>query len=526
MPRRSRKHSHVNIKSSYLSKGLDLSSFPSQIHDESLTRAYNVWYTLNTASGLENRYGLERVYFNESPLPITDKIIKVYNHIDNEGIAHLLVVTHAELSDYDTLYELKDGQYTYITQLNNQNGLPPSIISFNGVLLIADGGEQGLLAWDKKGVQTIQDSPTKATVIISHADRVVCNSLTSPDSVFFSEPEQYDKWALIEGGNAVIIPAGFGEGMEINAFSSLYGSLIVSKVHKDEQGFITEKKMHLISTQGTTADWQAVSLSHTSSACSHDSMLGVLDKVYLIDTDGVQLIVPSPAGAYGDIAIDTKQTNKTLPLINLYLKDLFSAEVVYMSSLGQVWFTLNTSSTVKTIVYSLVNNAWSELEFPLKYNSICEIDNKIYIGGHDGRLYYLTATGQDWTEQGYQDIYSTIRTKLYEQMGGDIILKAVKLSLGRMKPSLLKIEAVGEDEKRYLVKEVNTQLTGSSDQLIYDANQKIDTADWKIYCGNAIVKQYFDYKANVRATGLYIQVRIVGGRVIINSISGLFAQVG
>ena len=138
----------------------------------------------------------------------------------------------------------------------------------------------------------------------------------------------------------------------------------------------------------------------------------------------------------------------------------------------------------------------------------------------------MAPTGTDETTAGTQPIYATMRTKKYEQMGGDVILRGVKLGVGRVLPTNIRIEAVDESGGRYLVAEQDTAETGSSAQKIYDAKDKISAANWKISGGSDPVSQYFDFKANVRKAGLYMQVRTIGGRVVFEGLNGMFAMVG
>jgi len=85
---------------------------------------------------------------------------------------------------------------------------------------------------------------------------------------------------------------------------------------------------------------------------------------------------------------------------------------------------------------------------------------------------------------------------------------------------------VDESGGRYLVAEQDTAETGSSAQKIYDAKDKISAANWKISGGSDPISQYFDFKANVRKAGLYMQVRTIGGRVVFEGLNGMFAMVG
>ncbi len=581
MPIRSRKQASIKNHATTLSLGLDLSAQATRINEESLTRAYNCLYDISY-TGLSTRDGLTLATTVKLPYAIDF----VYYYVNMYGETFLLVVSNSKL------YQLLDNEYIELFDLHTERGVIPSMITFNGYLIIADGRQEGLIAWDGeiveveeeeeiftgseftdelvdveppvhhdteetsysisdtdeeseenededteeeeeeviKGFHIIKGSPEFPTVVSTAGDRVICNSLTSPDSVFFSEPEQYDGWDIVEGGNAITIVAGFGDGMEINNFAVLYGMLVVSKIHK-ENDKITGKKLHLISIAGTTTEWYAMPLSQTAGATSRNAMIGVQDSIYFIDNDGIQRIIPSLAGAYGDVSLDTsniKNSARILPLVSSYLKGLEQGQAYYVTSAGQIWYNLVLPSNAnnKVMVYHIVNNSCTELEFPVKFLSICEIDEKIYLGGNDGRLYYLSDKGTDWTESGEYPIYTTIRTKLYEQMGGDIILKGIKIGLDRIMDTNLTIEAVDHVGYRYPIWNGEIKEVGSSLVKIFDAHSKIYNANWSIYGDDISQENIFEYKCNIRRPSLYVQIRTKGGRININLISGTFAYVG
>ena len=99
--------------------------------------------------------------------------------------------------------------------------------------------------------------------------------------------------------------------------------------------------------------------------------------------------------------------------------------------------------------------------------------------------------------------------------------------MGLIQPSLLRLEAVGNDGKtRYLIAEEATGQVGAGDDLIFDANYKIYDATWPIAAPRAATR-IFDWRvAGPRDPGLYLQLRTVGGRVTIDTIQGLAAIVG
>ena len=526
MPVRSRKQQTVKVMQCVPDRGIDLSTAPAALNNNALTRAYNLWYEPNI-NGLVTRYGLSLTTAPALPAGIS----KLHYHVMADGKAHLLAATTTTNST-DALYSLDESGTTpawvKVLDLVTSNGNAPGLLSFDGVLLIADGRNDGLMAWNGTSVSTVSGSPAKPTVLTTIANRVACNSLSSPDAVFFSEPEQYDKWNTVAPGNAVIIPAGFGDGMTINAMSALYTTLIVSKVHTDSSGNITQKRLHMISTSGTTSTWSGSQLSQTSCAVGLHGMAGVADTVFFLDSDGAQSLSPSTAGAYGDIAVDTKIGPKVRPLIAGMARKATQATVQWVRNLGQLWFIVRSGAASVVAIYHPMQGggAWTEQQFPVSMRSLCEVGERVYIGGDDGRLYLLAPTGTDELPSGKQPIYATLRTKKIEQMGGDVILRGVKLGIGRVLPSNLRVEAVDENGGRYLVADTDTVTTGSSLQKIYDAKDKISSANWKIAGGTAPVPQYFDFKANVRKPGLYIQARTIGGRVVFEGVNGLFAMVG
>lgn len=525
MPVRSRKHQQVKTLTCVPMKGLDLSTSPTAIDDNSLTRAYNLWYEPNI-NGLVTRYGLSVV--DVAALPAAVSLL--HYHVMADGTGHFMAAT-STATRADALYRLVETDtgkaWEKLLDLETAGGDAPSLLSFDGVLLIADGRSGGLVAWDGKTVNEIKGSPSRPTIVDTIADRVVCNSLGSPDAVFFSEPEKYDGWSTISGGAALIIPAGFGEGMTINGMADLYGKLIVSKVHRDIHGNITQKRLHMIGTLGLPGEWYGVQLSQTSSAAAHNAIVPVGDKVFFLDSDGPQSLVPSPGGAYGDIAIDPKMGPKVHPIISGASRRATQAAVIWLRNLAQLWYIVRNGAADTVVVYHpMQGGAWTELHFPFSVRSLCEVGERVYIAGDDGRLYLLAPTGTDWTPEGAKDIFTTLRTKKYEQIGGDLILRGVKLGIGRIMPAIVRCEAISEGDVRSLVFEENTLETGSADQKIYDATARIANATWKIAGGSTAVPQYFDRKANVRKTGMFIQVRTVGGRVSFESVAMQFAVVG
>ncbi len=518
MPQRSRKHAQVKVVQVFPGEGLDLSASPASIGANALTRAYNFWYH-PAIQGISTRFGLQPY-----GVPVLEGGIDLLHyHVLPNGAAYILAVSGSKL------WKL-DGQ-VWEKVLDLQCFLP-SVLSFNWILLVADGRDAGLIEVNLQTGETpkvIPGSPQKPTVLGSVADRVVCNSLSSPDAVFFSGPEQYDEWSTIDGAAALIVQAGFGDGMEINGFAALYNVLLVSKVQKNAMGDVIAKRLHMVSTAGTPASWFAAQVSATNAGAFQNAIISVADKAFFLDTDGPQSVAPSPGGAYGDIAIDAKMTPKIQAMAAPATSGASSVLVVFVKNLAQVWFMVRRGNSVKIfLAHPLRDNAWTELDFPVSLYALCETGEKILLGGADGVLYELSGVeGVDilgGSEGKAILVSTTLRTRRYENMGGDLLLRQIKANIFRMAPALVNIEAVsGANDERFLIRQVETAAIGTADQKIFDAETKITFSTWSIFGGNAIPKQYFDYKANVRKAEMCLQIRTTGGVIAVENIVAEFA---
>ena len=519
MPVRSRKQSSVQAKQCTPVRGIDLSRPDSVIHENALTQAFNFWYE-PSYTGIVTRMGTEKVDAPQLPGAVTEMIY----YITTTGEAYLVVAIRTQIGEH-RLYALVDAgsgnQWQLVTELQRV----PSLLNFDGYLIIADGRNGGIVSWDGATLKEIQGSPPKPTVLNTISDRVVANSLDSPDYVFFSEPENFEEWGVSEGKAGFIAPAGFGEGMEINGMTALYGMLVVSKVHRDKAGNITAKRLHMINTNGTPESWSTARLSATNATNVQNGITSVADKIFYLDSDGIQSASPAPGGAFGDIALDPEAGTRILALIGRNASQATTAVVKFVKILGQLWFIIRAGQAVEIVVYHpLQGGAWTELRYPFITGALCETGTNVLLGADDGYIYKFSGEG---TDSG-KPVQTVLRTKKYDQVGGDMILRAAKLTLGRISPSLIRVEAVGEDGSiRHLVAEMQTEETGAADDKIFDANYKIFDANFPIFGGQRIIPQPFDWRvAGPRSTGIYMQVRTLGGRITIDGIAALMAHVG
>ncbi|MCL1985184.1 MAG: hypothetical protein FWG59_01880, partial [Betaproteobacteria bacterium] len=403
-----------------------------------------------------------------------------------------------------------------------------ALMSFNGCLLIADGREEGLVAWDTENFLAVPGSPPRPTVLGSIADRVITNSLDAPDYVFFSGPQDFEDWSVTDGGAAVDVAAGFGEGMEVNGFAVVYSTLIVSKLAKDAAGHVTQKRLHMINTEGTPSSWSTARLSSVNAACVRGAITTVQEKAYFLDSDGIKSAAPSIAGTYGDIAVDPSTGVRIHAKIGAQAATASRAWLHWCKNLGQLWFIITSGGASSVVLlHPMQGMAWTEVQYPFDPGCMCEVGKDVYLGAADGSVYRFTGTGKDEGRNEERPVYGMLRSRKFGQMGGDLILRGAKLTLGSIQPTRIKLEAVGDDgATRYPLAEDETLPAGSADDLIFTANYKIYDAEWFIG-GQRAVPKIFDWKtAGPRDPGLYLQLRTEGGRVTVDSIQGLAAVVG
>lgn len=157
MPVRSRKQQTVKVMQCVPDRGIDLSTAPAALNDNALTCAYNLWYEPNI-NGLVTRYGLSLTTAPALPAGIS----KLHYHVMANGTAHLLAAT-TTTNNTDALYRLDESGsspvWAKVLDLQTSGGNAPGLLSFDGVLLIADGRNGGLVAWDGSTINEIQGSP-------------------------------------------------------------------------------------------------------------------------------------------------------------------------------------------------------------------------------------------------------------------------------------------------------------------------------------------------------------------------------
>ena len=512
MPRRSSKHATIDRRMVVPTSGVDLSMPANAIADNMLSRAYNWWY--EPERGLCVRQGLAR----ETIETLANPIIALHPYVNAAGALLLLCASNGKLKERNAAV------WDDVATISTAGHV--SMTTFNGAALIADGDGTGLLKYDGTTAAYIPDSPAKPMCVTSIANRVVCASADTPDYVYFSGANDLDDWTTASPGTAVTIAAGFGDGYDITGFATIYDLLIVSKVKRDSTGAVVGRKMYAISTAGTVDQWYVKLISSENAAMLQGAIVGVGEVAYMVDTNGFKAVSPTPNGQYGDVGVDPVVGVRINKLINQISRSADLAMMTYVPSLAQIWFTVGTPTQARTFFLHPILGAFTQADFgTFVPRAICEVGQKVYLTGNDGALYTLANNGYDELSTGvWTPVYATLRTRTFEGLGGDLILKKTKAVLDTIRPATVLIEAyLTTDRERVSIGSV-TMGAGSAATPVYEAYDLVADADYTL--GDSQVAYEPLFYGGPRAAAMSLQVRVLGGRVVLNSLTAEFAVVG
>jgi hypothetical protein len=402
-----------------------------------------------------------------------------------------------------------------------------SIITFNGVALIADGAAStGILKYDGDTTSYITDSPAAPLCLMAHANRVVCASADVPDYVYFSGPNDYEDWATASPGAALTIAAGFGDGYSITGLATIYDALIVSKVKRDTSGNVVGRKVYAIFTAGAPENWQVKLISSENAAMFPGGMVAVGEMIYLIDDNGFKAVSPTPNGQYGDISVDPVIGSRVKKFAAAYARVATSALMTYIPSLAQVWCVMGGLTSSRIFIWHPVQGAFTIADFGQTFvpKAITEVGQTVYLAGNDGYLYTFQNRATDEYGETPTPIYATVRTRVFEGLGGDLILKKAKLVMEALLTSDVLVEAYLPEEGRRVPIGIAQIGDGSAANPVYEAVDEVVNADYLLAYGERLRQPIF--YSGPRAVSMSIQIRVIGGRVTLNSITAEFAVVG
>lgn len=453
--RRGAKHASVQPLELRLTGGLNYSPSPADIADNECTRADNVIYDPETDK-LITRPGTKCL----SSAAIT-KGIKIGYYYKNAAAGYHVAAGNGKL------YKFNAGTSVYdeIGALSDTTTVP-SFVTFNGKLLIADGGS-GIRTWDGTTYTTMATSPP-ANALGVIKNRVVANSVSDLDMVYLSGPEKESDWDTV-GGSAVGIRAGYGDLLTVNGFAALQDDLIVSKYAAHQKSLY-----RLNVASGTTTDWYCIPISDKNCAANNRSMISIWNGIYFVDMNGFKSLMGTQK--YGDIQIDN---------IGRKINPLFGAKSVingiyYTPTYNALWFCKNDNVICYTERFNadlgVVVPAFTRLYFEQgRITSIYEVDNVVYLTGDNGHLYCLDdAVSTDETEQGTSVKYvSRIRTKMFA-FPTDVILRKLQYYINPVASNSGKIYLAKNDSEKTAIDTFG--VTAGKQEYVYDQTGYLNDA--------------------------------------------------
>lgn len=463
MPRKSSKQAGVQSITMNLNGGLNYAQSPANIADNELKRAMNFIYDPETDQ-LMTRPGSSC----QTASALSDPILQGYYYVKDSTTAYHICASGGKL------YYLSGAGLDEWTEIGSlaDSSTRPSFLTFNGHLLIADGGT-GIKYWDGSTYNTIADSPNASALSVI-GNRVVANAVDEPDSVYLSAPndaESADAWDTTK--SAVGLKAGYGDLLAVNAFGVFKSDLIISKVGSNS------KRLYRLNVEdATTTNWFVESLSENNASQTAHTMLSAWNNVFFIDTNGFKSL--KGVQEYGDLQVDAVGRK-----INTIFAQSYNADgMAYIPSYNAIWFNIGDRVFCYTERHDPTsgknNPAFTNLLFNWgRCTSIYEADDVVYLTGYNGYLYKLDEElDTDETEPDVTSSYiSTVRGKTLSFFADGVLRKL---------EFYLKPKSVGDgilyvcrsENDKVLLKSFSTVAEG---QYVYDATDYLNDATGFLY---------------------------------------------
>ncbi len=478
---------------------------PADISENELSTAYNMIFEPSSGK-LVTRGGLLHSTVAGLSDPIT--VLSSFSRKPSEG--WLVCASGSKL------YYLDSFLWVELFTLESSQ---PTMKAFNGKLYVADGSVDGLLSWDGTTVGRVTDSP-QATAVFEINNRLVCNSLADADldAVYFSAVEDGDDWDVV-GSTALIIRAGYGDGLTVNGFSAISKTLIVSKTSYVD-GKVSEKMFYGVDTSADSANWSAFYVSKNNSAINPHCLVGIKQDVLYIDTQGIESLTPTQS--YGDIANDPIVGGK----VNSFVRSLVrqyadTAKVVLSANLANVFFILGQY----VVAFSSLTDKFTLLEFSTTINHIVDHGDVVYLAGENGELYQLSSLG--WDEVNIDDKIDFKSVTAFKMISGsgDLLLTKSHFDLIYLTAGTYDIRAAsGERNETTLLQTVDFVI-GSGDGYLHDADEDLHDATYDL--GSVGTRQRIPCRGKFRGDGILIQISTKNyGRLSIGKATAMVKQVG
>lgn len=522
--------------------GWNTSVHPTELADNQLEIAFNVDYEPTTAR-LQTREGIQisAIARLETPIDFLYSFVRdaeesyiiaaSSNQLFKLGASGLRLLTsdHEPLTDSDgnqlVTGRQTDDAWEKIADIETNI---PTMITFNGKLVVADGSANGLLSWDGTTLERISGSPAGAINVYTMKNRVICTATgrANFDAVYMSAPENESQWDPQQG--ALILRAGYGDGLRVNGFSTINETLLVSKFARSGGGVITQKQIHGIDMVGEAANWSARSISNLNAASNAHAIIQIGQDVLYIDSEGFETLRPTEA--YGDIATDPSVGALVNSSVSSLARSSSDIKLIHIPSNNEI-LAIFRSPGIRSRVFhfSKLVRRFTEIEYFVGDSSnniraAVEHGEEVFFAGDSGYLYQRVREGRDEPMPNeYTDVTSVVRFKRSEG-AGDLLLTRSFMRINFLSSGQYIYEVYGDDveSKRELAR--FDFSTGEGGIELHDANQELVAATGDL---SGKTTEQRDVRSRFRARGIQAQIRTANsGRVSISRITQSIAVVG
>jgi hypothetical protein len=428
------KHRTTNVVNIDMSGGLNYAQSAKNIAENELRVARNLLYDPQTGkpvtrqgtrccTGTALSYPILRMHYYEKSATLKWLVCasggKLYYVVPGD-VGYLVTESGDTLTDEsgNPLYT-ETVTWTEIGALTDDD-TTPSFLTYNSLLLIADGGEN-IRTWDGTTYTTLSDG-LYATALCAIKGRVVANSAADLDLVTLSGEEDQTDWDT-SSGDAVGLRAGFGDLLAVNAFSVFGEDLIISK-----KGDVRKTLYRLNVADATTTNWYIQQLSDHNAAQNHMSMISAFNNVFFVDTNGFKSL--RGVTEYGDLEVDVTGSR-----INTIFADAPTCyDMAYIPAYSAIWFCLGSrvwSCHRITASDGTIRYPFTDMIFGQGIIRCCvQVGELIYLAGHNGYLYYMSShVATDETAPSTTAAYSSkLQTKSFSVLG-DLVVRRMKVDM-------------------------------------------------------------------------------------------------
>ena len=407
--KKANKHRSVIPLELKITGGIDLRSSATAIENSSSPAMTN-WYYQKGAITPSVRPAI----VCETTTALGTDIVFLFPYAKNSSTTYIMGVSDA----FDVYY------------FNNVSGLwvdttidvtqKPSVITFNGKLLMADGTTL-LKTWDgaTPGTQSIDDTIAPSSIAEIN-NRVVVNdsSTTGLDLVCFSAVEDETGWIFTDVGGAVSLRAGYKDGMRVVGFVKNFKNELIVFKHGEQIETIYRVQTLGAPYVSSESQWAAEFVMAGQGVSTGSCAVSVDTGVLFLGRYGLSAIVADQLYSELNLSSIGSKVNNVLGA-----KGNTNLEVKYLSTSGQVWI-LRQSATI--YIYHPHNGAFTIYNFNNEQiNSVIETSDGIFCAGESGHLYSLSesAAQDEFSPDIMSDIPAVLKTKDIDLGSGGGLIK-------------------------------------------------------------------------------------------------------